>query len=275
MNSIGSNRRALDSGDVTPVSESCSAPLAGGTYPTVSGDGSTIVYVKTGDGPMQSNQLWIHEGDGARHERVVDAADGGPPDGPSMQPSISADGRWLAFASRATNLTAGRVHGSAEWPVEWQVYLQHLGGSPVLLISATARNEGGNGPSRLPAVDADGLHVVFESRASDFRCARPAADQACRDINLVSDVMLWSLESGTLVRLSDSSEGPWLEASVGPAISGDGRWSAFLSRHPVDDGDGRDTFDVFLSSGPSGHGREDRWAREARAVPYAPGRTVP
>lgn len=227
----------LANGTTQAVTLGCDAARASATFPTVSSDGAKVAYVRRDAASGTSTAVWLAERTAETHRRLVDAADGGTPDGPAYSPALSADGRWVAFVSRATNLAPRRLRTA-----EPQIYLRHVDGGPTLLVSATPDGLPGNGASGLPAIDGDGLVVVFHSFASNLRqpTGRP-------DINLVSDVFRWSLGSGTVSPVSNDAGGaPWLDPSDAPATSGDGRVVAFRSRHPVDDLDDRETFDLYL-----------------------------
>lgn len=227
----------LAAGSTQAVTPGCNATRASATFPAVSSDGALVAYVRRDAASGTTTAIWLAERASETHRRLVDAADGGAPDGPAYSPALSADGRWVAFVSRATNLAPGRLRTE-----EPQVYLRHVDGGPTLLVSAAPDGRPGNGASGLPAIDGEGLVVVFHSLASNL--GQPTERP---DINLVSDVFRWSLGSGTVSPVSDDAGGaPWLDPSDAPATSGDGRVVAFRSRHPVDDLDDRETFDLYL-----------------------------
>src|SRR5439155_14793600 len=88
-------------------------------------------------------------------------------DASSSEPVISADGRFVAFASTAGNLVAGQVDPSIfsndvflyEVATGAITMLDHAFGAP-----ATTGNGGGDGP----AISADGRYVAFTSGASNI-----------------------------------------------------------------------------------------------------------
>ncbi len=222
----------------TAISNSCAGD-SHTTFATVSGDGRLVAYVRhTGPDHRLHREVWMYDHVEGTHQRIVRAADDGIPNAATYSPVVSADGRWLAFVSRATNLLPRPTAARGA-----QVYVRSLPGGPTTLLSATRGGSGGNAQSMLPAIDARGTAVAFQSNASDLPCG----DDPAGDINLVSDVFVWRAGHSALECVSrPSGIGAWLDASDTPAISGDGRVVAFLSRHPVDDHDGRDTFDVFV-----------------------------
>jgi TolB protein len=116
------------------------------------------------------------------------------------------------------------------------------------LVSLSTRRRSGNDASSNPAISADGRFVAFQSEASNLPCtARGACARAMEDINLLPDVFLFDRQTRTLTRISGDQAGPWMEASVGPALDAAARVIAFSSRHPIDDADRHNDFDLFIS----------------------------
>ena len=224
---------------VTAISSPCARDGHSTTFATTSGDGRLVAYVRrTSADHRHPSEIWLYDHAECTHRRVVDAANGGRPNATSYSPAISADGQWLTFVSRATNLLQRPVASR-----DAQVYVRRLPDGSMTSLSARRGRSSGNGPSMLPAIDAHGTAVAFYSIASDLPCG----DDAATDINLVSDVFVWRAGNSALDCISrPSAAGIWLDPSDTPAISGDGRVVAFLSRHPVDARDGRTTFDVFV-----------------------------
>jgi Tol biopolymer transport system component len=148
-------------------------------------------------------------------------------------PSISADGRFVAFVSDAPNLVAGDTN-------ECQPISHPLGPCPDVfvrdrLLGTTERvsmsSEGvqTNGDSGDPAISADGLFVAFTSWASNL---------VAGDTNSGADVFVRDRVAGTTERVSVSSSGEQADYSHGgiagllsaePSISADGRFVAFTS----------------------------------------------
>ena len=85
---------------------------------------------------------------------------------PSVQPAISADGRYVAFASRATDLrTGGPFDGNSDFDVFR--FDRLLDAVELITISADG-NATGFGQSMLPLVDASGRYVFFGSTATNL-----------------------------------------------------------------------------------------------------------
>ena len=90
-------------------------------------------------------------------------------DGASRTPSISANGRFVVFASDATNLVAGDNNGVSD------IFLRDtcIGGPPactpaMTLISIAFDGSMANAVSGLPSISADGRYVAFESDATNL-----------------------------------------------------------------------------------------------------------
>jgi hypothetical protein len=148
--------------------------------------------------------------------------------GHSRQPSISADGRIIAFASTATNLTAG---GS---PPGEDVFVIDRRTGRVRAITA------GDGASNQPEVSADGSTVVFQSAATNL---------VAGDANGRVDVFQAPTAGGPVERLTAGDRD-----STDPSVSGDGTVVVFASAATDlidDDADGT-LPDVYVRTAPPG-----------------------
>lgn len=143
--------------------------------------------------------------------------------GYSSSPSISADGRYVAFASSVRGLVDedGDRRPDHDYPPE-QVYLRDLETGTTTLIS---RGSGPHGPigdfeSKQPAISANGRYVAFSSRAGNLLPGAPRGR---------SGVYVRDLATGRLRRASHWHSKPGShrsEASM-PSISANGRYVAF------------------------------------------------
>jgi trimeric autotransporter adhesin len=95
--------------------------------------------------------------------------DGTDPNGASRSPSISASGRFVAFASDANNLIKGDANGVAD------IFLRDTCiGAPAGCVPATTRVSSGpdgieaNGASASPSISPDGRFVAFDSAATNL-----------------------------------------------------------------------------------------------------------
>jgi Tol biopolymer transport system component len=129
--------------------------------------------------------------------------------------SISADGRYVAFASDAPDLVPGDTNGSRD------VFVRDRLNGTTERVSTDAGGVQGNADSHDPGLSADGRFVTFESLASNL---------VPGDSNAVSDIFVRDRLTGTTERVSvDSSGVQGNLASFAPSISADGRLVAFAS----------------------------------------------
>jgi WD40 repeat protein len=162
-------------------------------------------------------------------------------------PSISADGRYVAFESRASNLVANDSNGAAD------VFVHDLETGATVALSIGADGRTGNAASHFPSISADGRHVAFDSEATDLTLdARPA--------KTISGVFVHDVARGTTDLVSVSSSGEWLpEWNGSPSISGAGDVVAFINIPSVFDSpenaidEGGDVLRRDLAAGTTTH----------------------
>jgi Tol biopolymer transport system component len=132
--------------------------------------------------------------------------------------SISADGRFVAFESAASNLVAGDTNAKSD------VFVRDLVAGTTVRVSVDSAGAQSNQDSIMPSISADGMHVSFESAASNL---------VAGDTNGVFDVFVRDLSTGVTVRASVDSSGAQGDFASGfpswTSISGDGRVVAFAS----------------------------------------------
>lgn len=146
----------------------------------------------------------------------VRLAKAGNPDGRSAQPSLSADGRFVAFTSAATNLEPQEDPNGAVR----DVFVLDQGDGAVRLVSEGPDGAPADAASGEPVLNGDGSRVAFASRATNLVAA---------DGNARSDVFVLIPGSG-LVRASVPAEGGEADGpSAEPDLSEDGRLVAFTS----------------------------------------------
>src|SRR3954454_17342181 len=94
--------------------------------------------------------------------RASVSADGRQADADSGFPAISADGRYVAFESSATNLVAGDSN------LQPDIFVRDLRAGTTTLVSVGLGRQQANMDSYNPSVSADGRYVAFESFASNL-----------------------------------------------------------------------------------------------------------
>jgi Tol biopolymer transport system component len=196
--------------------------------PDISGDGRYVVFVSSagnlGDTPMPPGTPRVFLRDRERHTTralVVNSA-GRPSDGWTGSPVISADGLTVAFESTAPDLVEDRT--ATNTPA---VYMIRLPAGVFERVSVSSAGGATMGPGISPSVNADGRYVAFMSTA-DLTCD---GGPGCRpDTSGIPDVYLRDTLAHTTRRLVVGHTGD--EARYHPALSGDGRYVAFVSESP-------------------------------------------
>jgi Tol biopolymer transport system component len=149
--------------------------------------------------------------------------------GASTTPSVSADGRIVAFTSTANNLVPNESApspgaGAGAGP-DQNIYLLDRSTGVTALVShaAGSASQAGNGECDDPILSADGSTVVYDSLATDL---------AGRTIAPVSNVYLYNRLTGTNTLVSHRAADPLSSADGSArvqAVSGDGRFVVFFS----------------------------------------------
>jgi Tol biopolymer transport system component len=137
--------------------------------------------------------------------------------GQSWSPTISDDGRYVAFFSSAQGLVPG--FGSAG---VYQVYVHDRQTGQTLAGSVNQTGGTPNADCRQPCLSADGRFLSFETSASDILPG---------DTNGLIDVYVRDLLTNGVVRATLAPGG--IEPNnncVRSRISGDGRWVAFQTQ---------------------------------------------
>lgn len=133
----------------------------------------------------------------------------------SFRPGISADGRFVAFFSGASNLVAGDSNGTGDMFIR-----DRLTGKTVR-ASVNSAGIQSNDYSDFPAISGDGRYVAFESRAPNL---------APGDYSANFDVLVYDrLTKQTSSVSTSSTDIPSDGHSRFPDISADGRFVAFVS----------------------------------------------
>jgi Tol biopolymer transport system component len=195
-------------------------PNAASGQPSISADGRSVAFASaasnlTVPGIVSSAaQIYAFDTLAQTARLVSSSADGTPANDASSQPSLSADGRVVAFTSKATNLVAGVARSTTN------VFVK-AGDGPVQLISAGVGGSPTDANSYQPAVSGNGRFVVFTSNADNLIAG---------DDNGKPDVFEHDLATNTLQRVSTGPGGAQADGpSSNPSVSGDGRYVTFAS----------------------------------------------
>lgn len=144
--------------------------------------------------------------------------------GDSYMPIVSADGRYVLFASTANNLTpdSSNVISLSPTPLKMNLYRRDRSNATTTLVSVNLAGTGANDDCTPIALSTNGQFALFESSASDLIAG---------DTNGLSDVFVRDIEAGNTVLVSVSTNGfVGNNASADSAMTPDGRFVAFASR---------------------------------------------
>lgn len=156
----------------------------------------------------------------------------------SLWPSISGDGRYVAFNSNATDLmNISDGNGSGD------IFLRDMNTGILTLITINASGTGtANAGGELPLLSETGRYVVFRSRATDLT--------AVRDTNSWHDYYIRDVLAGTTTLITASTSGTGVGSNNHAdraAMTPDGRFVVYQSRAgDLVAGDGNGVGDVFI-----------------------------
>ncbi len=190
------------------------------SLPGLSADGQRIVFQSIAGSfdPFDNNgdlDVFLRDLATSTTTRISAGPGGSSAAGGSFSPAISADGRFIAFASSAPNLVPGDTNATTD------VFVFDTLQSTTALISTSSSGQQGDSISGQPRLNFDGSWCVFESQATNLVTA---------DANGQRDVFVRDLAGGVTTRASltwDSQ--PSAGASFRPALSADARYVVFDS----------------------------------------------
>jgi Ca2+-binding RTX toxin-like protein len=151
----------------------------------------------------------------------------------SYNPSISADGRFVAFYSEASNIVPGDTNNS------YDIFVRDTLTNTTTLVSLDSAGNQGNSDSYSASISADGRFVAFSSEASNI---------VPGDTNNYADIFVRDRLTNTTTRVSvDSAGNQGNRDSYSPSISADGRFVAFYSEaSKLVPGDTDENGDIFV-----------------------------
>ena len=189
--------------------------------PSISADGRYVAFVSAAKNlvPDDTNgfpDVFARDAQAGTTTRVSVAGDGSQADHGSIKPSISADGRYVAFFSFASNL----VEGDSNKTSDVFVHDRQTGATERVSVTNDGDQSDGHSGGDV-SLSADGRHVAFTS---------VAANLVEGDTNGLNDVFVRDLMAGTTTRVNVASDGTQTDDfSHGLAISASGRHVAFTS----------------------------------------------
>jgi Tol biopolymer transport system component len=189
-------------------------------FPSISADARHVAfhsgaYNLVGDDNNGIYDVFVRDLVAGTTERASVDMSGGDANGESFNPSISADGRYVAFESLASDLVPGDTNGLSD------VFVRDLVAGTTVRVSVDQSGGDPDGGSFRASINANGRYVAFDSLASDL---------VSGDGNGFSDVFVRDVITGTTTRESpDMSGGDANADSTGPSINQTGRYLAFES----------------------------------------------
>lgn len=167
--------------------------------------------------------------------RVSVSSSGAEGNSHSSEPAISADGRYVAFSSEATNLTDDEIS-----PYSANIYLHDRQTGKTTLVSRSAAGGPADSSSRLPSLSPDGRYIAFVSYSTNLLNVP--------DTNGKADIYLHDLKTGMTRRVSLASNGGETNGdSYNPSVSSDGMFVAFASDATnLVEGDSNGKRDIFV-----------------------------
>ena len=211
---------------------------ASSAAPSISADGRYVAFMSYADNLVAGDtngryDVFVHDRQTGETTRVSVHSDGTEGDADSSLPSISADGRYVAFESAATNLVAGDTNST------WDIFVHDRDTGATTMVSVDSGGTEGDADSSLPSISADGRYVAFESYAENL---------VAGDTNNTWDIFVHDRDTGATTMVSVDSGGQQSnDESIECSISADGRYVAFQSYGTnLVAGDNNSMVDIFV-----------------------------
>ena len=231
-------RPAITATDKPPAAPSMDQADAGSGEPAISQDGRFVAFFShaknlIADDKNGRSDIFLRDRRTATTICVSVNTEGMAGDNHSRIPAISADGRYIAFESFASNLVPGDTNSRVD------VFLHDRTTGTTTRVSVSSEGKQGDGDSHNPTVSADGRFVAYSSLASNL---------VPSDTNNYYDVFVHDRKTGRTSMISVSSAGGLgKHDSDQPSLSGDGRYVAFTSKASnLIPGDKNSSVDVFI-----------------------------
>jgi Tol biopolymer transport system component len=193
-----------------------------------------------------TNDVFVHDRVSGRTERVSVSSRGVQGNGPSVLrgPSISANGRYVAFWSKASNLVPGDTDGP-----DANAFVHDRVTGRTSLVSRSSNGAKANKGSRTAGISGDGRFVVFVSKATNLGRRDNDGD--------AFDVFVRDRDTGRTRQVSLARDGGrTTKDSRAAGISPDGRFVLFNSGAPnLVPGDTNGQVDVFVYDRRTGQNR--------------------
>jgi Tol biopolymer transport system component len=211
--------------------------------PSISADGRLVAFQSGARNLVIGNNQWpgifVHDSRTGVTERVSVSSSGAEASTWCFAPSISGDGRYVAFTTYSDNLVPGDTNGTGD------VFVRDLKAGTTERVSVSSSGVEGNNASHLSSVSREGRYVAFQSGADNL---------VAGDNNGVDDIFVHDRQTGETKRVSVNSLGvEGRDGCARPSISGSGRYVTFDSRsNNLVRGDTNRQCDIFVHDRQTG-----------------------
>lgn len=209
---------------------------------TISADGRYVVFASEATNLVSGDtndavDIFLHDVSAGGTRRVSLRGAATQAGGDSGAPTVSADGRFVAFHSNADSLVNGDTNNQSD------VFVRNVAAGTTTRVSVGAGGAQGDGPSWQGVISDNGRYVAFESLAANF-----AAD----DDNDAGDVFIRDRQANTTALVSRDADGhPAAGGASEPSLSADGAQMAFTAGAALLP-DGLGETDVYVSDWKAG-----------------------
>jgi Tol biopolymer transport system component len=232
--------RDRNTGTTYLVSRSSAGVVGGGMSldPSISSDGRYVAFESSATNLVSGDtnllqDIFVRDRNTGTTYLVSRSSAGVQTDGVSYDPSLSGNGRYVAFDSSATNLVADDTNGARD------IFVRDRNTGTTYRVSVSSSGTEATAASYSPGISSDGRYVAFESAATNL---------VTSDTNGQEDIFVRDRQTGTTTLVSKNSAGvQGDDSSYDPAISADGRFVTFISSATnlvADDTNGLD--DIFV-----------------------------
>lgn len=231
----------LQSGAVTLVSANATNVFSNNfsTVPAISANGQFVVFASfasnlTADDTDAHFDIFRKNVQTGQIDLVSKTSAGIKGNGDAVGAAISADGRYVAFSTNATNLLPGG--GDANGKTD--IYRKDMTSGTLSLVSGNAVGNIGSDDSSSPTISNDGNVVVFASSSNNL---------VAGDTNAVADIFAKDMSTQAVTRVSVALNGTEFDApSSSPSINETGSLITFVTTAAAQSGDTNQANDIYL-----------------------------
>lgn len=215
--------------------------------PSISADGRYVAFDSMATNLVRGDtngepDVFVHDLQTGKTARVSLRSDGHQANRDNSAPTISADGRYVAFYSDASNLVRRDTNG------KWDAFVHDRATGKTRRVSVSSNGTQGNGQTWSADISDNGRYVAYYSRASNL---------VRGDTNGKSDAFVHDRRTGKTQRVSVSSNERQANSGAAfPSLSAGGRYVAFFAGDGLVRGDTNGKFDVYVRDRQTGTTRQ-------------------